>query len=184
MLPCLLGLAIATVSSSLLQLVKAERVTVSVECCYQNVGIATSVALAMFEGDELAEAMGVPFFYGLMEAVILAIYCLIAWKAGWTRAPYDENICTILTTSYEVIYAEQQEMNEIEVQISDSSDDHLQEVAKCNVLTLGYFILEEPKGKKVPSGMVREPSPTSAALVDKNNNNTEGGGKNKAGQFA
>ncbi len=74
------------------------------ECCYQNVGIATSVALTMFEGDELSEAMGVPFFYGVVEAVILGIYCIGAWKLGWTKAPKNASIWKILTTSYEVIY--------------------------------------------------------------------------------
>jgi hypothetical protein len=77
--------------------------TVSVECCYQNVGIATSVALTMFDGDELSEAMGVPFFYGLMEAVILGIYCIGAWKLGWTKAPRDAPIWKVISTSYEVL---------------------------------------------------------------------------------
>lgn len=42
-LPCLLGLIISNIVSSFLSLLKPERVTVSIETCYQNVGIATSV---------------------------------------------------------------------------------------------------------------------------------------------
>ena len=80
--------------------------TTSIECCYQNVGIATSVALAMFEGDELAEAMGVPLYYGGVEAFVLGIYCIGAWKMSWTKAPADDPILKVISTSYEVLYAE------------------------------------------------------------------------------
>jgi len=57
--PCLFGLILATVLASLFQLKPPERITIGIECCYQNVGIATSLALTMFEGDALHEAMGV-----------------------------------------------------------------------------------------------------------------------------
>merc|ERR1719491_2202435 len=70
-LPCLFGLIVANIFTTGLNLALPERVTVSVECCYQNVGIATSVALTMFDGNDLAEAMGVPLYYGLVEAVVL-----------------------------------------------------------------------------------------------------------------
>ena len=45
-------------------------------------GIATSVALTMFSGneDELARAVGVPLLYGIIEAILLAGYCLVCWK--------------------------------------------------------------------------------------------------------
>lgn len=104
--PCVFGLLIANVMTSFLRLKKPERVTVSIECCYQNVGIATSVALTMFEGDELASALSVPFFYGLVEAVLLGIYCVVAWKVGWTKAPKNVSIWTALSTSYEIVVAE------------------------------------------------------------------------------
>ena len=41
----------------------------------------------MFNGKDLNEAMGVPFFYGLVEAVFVGLYCFAGWKAGWTKAP-------------------------------------------------------------------------------------------------
>ena len=140
--------------------------TVSVECCYQNVGIATSVALTMFEGDELSEAMGVPFFYGVVEAVILGIYCIGAWKLGWTKAPRNAPIWKILTTSYEVIYAEQKELDEIEIKVSDSDDAMEDELSDDgNVLTTYFYMGSVDTDKpKEPSGLVTES--TDAILKD------------------
>ena len=66
----------------------------------------------MFEGDELAEAMGVPFYYGLVEAFILGIYCIIAWKGGWTKAPKHVSLCKAVGTSYEIITVEKVENND------------------------------------------------------------------------
>jgi len=99
--PCVLGLVVSIIITSIFQLKEPERVTVAVECCYQNTGIATSVAITMFSGPDLAEALGVPLYYGLVEAVVLGVYCLIAWKIGWTKAPANENICTVISNNYE-----------------------------------------------------------------------------------
>lgn len=41
----------------------------------------------MFKGDDQSNAVGVPLYYGFVEAVVLAIFCFYAWKAGWTLAP-------------------------------------------------------------------------------------------------
>ena len=76
--------------------------TVSIETCYQNIGIATSVAISMFSGEDRTMAMSVPLFYGIVEAVLIGSYCIFAWKKGWTKAPKDESICKILGNSYEV----------------------------------------------------------------------------------
>lgn len=56
----------------------------------------------MFEDDELAEALGVPLYYGMVEAFILSFYCIGAWKAGWTKAPVDDEFWTMITKTYEV----------------------------------------------------------------------------------
>lgn len=37
-----------------------------------------------------------------MEAVVLGIYCIIAWKCGWTKAPRDDNFFVMIATTYEV----------------------------------------------------------------------------------
>lgn len=107
----------------------------------------------MFEGDELSEAMGVPFFYGLMEAVILGIYCIIAWKIGWTKAPRNAPFWKIITTSYEVLYAERKELDEIEIKISDSDDAMDDELSdEGNVLTTYFYMGPDKDKPKEPSG--------------------------------
>lgn len=114
-LPAVMGLAIATFMASKFDLAKPERVSVAVESCYQNTGIATSVAITMFEGEDLAVAVGVPLFYGICEAVLLGAFCLTAWKMGWTKAPPNENFCVVIAKSYEVQQAEIEDPDAIEV---------------------------------------------------------------------
>lgn len=113
--PCILGLALSNLLATSFNLKKPERVTVSVECCYQNTGIATSVALVMFEGSERSDAVGVPLFYGIVEALILGLYCFGAWRIGWTKAPADESFCIVVGNSYEVEKVQLQDINAIEV---------------------------------------------------------------------
>ncbi len=158
-LPCVAGLLISNVMTTMLSLKKPERVTVSVECCYQNVGIATSVALTMFQDKrDLAEAMGVPLFYGLVEAVILAIYCLIAWKMNWTKAPKNAPICHVLTMSYEVYRVEKQELDSVEIQLADDNTS-CESYSENEDTIYTYFVkLEEAitsgvDGRKEPSGL-------------------------------
>jgi hypothetical protein len=73
-----------------------------VECCYQNIVIATSLALTMFEGNNLNEAMGVSLFYGFCEALFVGFYCIRSWKAGWSKAPVDAPFWKIVFAMYEV----------------------------------------------------------------------------------
>ena len=158
-IPCIAGLAVANIITTSFRLNKPERVTVSIECCYQNVGIATSVALTMFRGGELAEAMGVPLYYGLLEAVILGIYCLWAWKAGWTKAPVNAPFCHVIATSYEVIVAEKLELQAIEVTlITPSNSGNGTELLSDDGDTIfAYFNVEEMirrDMRKEPSGLI------------------------------
>mmetsp|Transcript_2798 Transcript_2798/g.3957 ORF Transcript_2798/g.3957 Transcript_2798/m.3957 type:complete len:512 (+) Transcript_2798:338-1873(+) len=113
--PCIIGLMIATFITSRLNLYKPERVAVAVECCYQNTGIATSVAITMFQGDDLAIAISVPLFYGICEAVVLAFYCLGAWKVGWTKAPPSDPFLKVIAKTYEVETHERCDPNAIEI---------------------------------------------------------------------
>jgi len=108
-IPCTCGLIIANFVAYRFIEVKPECVTASIEACYQNVGIATSVALSMFQDDDLAEAMGVPLFYGLVEAILLGIYCTLTWKLDWTKAPSHDPFLRVITMSYEIISAEEYE---------------------------------------------------------------------------
>lgn len=123
-LPCLIGLVVATLISTLLQFSKPERLTTAVECCYQNTGIATSAALSLFSGNDLQLAMRVPTIYGFVEAISIGVYLLLFWKLGWSKAPKDEKICTIIAKTYEV-----QNHNED----SDKDNDEGQEEVGSNV---------------------------------------------------
>jgi len=121
--PALVGVTMATYMATKFGLDKPERVAVAVEGCYQNTGIATSVAASMFTGTELATAIGVPLYYGIVEAVILAFFCIICWKAGWTKAPADENCCRMILTSYEVEQQRLESPNAIEVVHNNNPND-------------------------------------------------------------
>mmetsp|Transcript_15888 Transcript_15888/g.33858 ORF Transcript_15888/g.33858 Transcript_15888/m.33858 type:complete len:416 (+) Transcript_15888:217-1464(+) len=115
--PCVVALLIANIVTTYTGLKKPERFSSSIECCYQNTGIATSVALSMFNGNALSEAMGVPFYYGIVEISVLGLYCIGAWKAGWTKAPPEEPFWRVLSRSYEVAVAETLEKNQTDVEV-------------------------------------------------------------------
>jgi hypothetical protein len=111
--PCLVGIAVANIIARSVRLSPPETVAISIECCYQNTGIATSVAITMFsDKEDRAQAVSVPLFYGIIEAVVIGIYCVWAWKVGWTKAPADENICVVISKTYEVDDDEEDEDGE------------------------------------------------------------------------
>eukprot|EP00548_Thalassiothrix_antarctica_P010500 CAMPEP_0194160104 /NCGR_PEP_ID=MMETSP0152-20130528/78204_1 /TAXON_ID=1049557 /ORGANISM="Thalassiothrix antarctica, Strain L6-D1" /LENGTH=361 /DNA_ID=CAMNT_0038869755 /DNA_START=1526 /DNA_END=2611 /DNA_ORIENTATION=+ len=89
------------VASSNSRLNKPECVTLSVECCYKNTAIAMSMALAMFpDPEQKAQALAVTIIYTLLQKIVMLIYCLLAWKLGYTYAPPDENLWKVITYSY------------------------------------------------------------------------------------
>jgi len=124
MFPCLASLIIGNIATTALKIAKPERVTISIETCYQNVGIATSVAMTMFDGAESSEAIGVPAYYGLLEGVLLGIYCIGAWKLGWTKAPPTDPFCKVIEQSYEVI-TEKKQLEEIEICMADEDGESI-----------------------------------------------------------
>lgn len=114
MLPCLGGVVFALLVTSFPKfgLGRPERVSVCVECCYQNVGLAQAVALTMFDDDEVAaEALGVPLFYGAVEAVIVGVFCVLSWKAGWTYAPPSEPLHRVIKNNYQDVPVVLQSLN-------------------------------------------------------------------------
>jgi hypothetical protein len=119
----------------------------------------------MFQGDELNDAMGVPFLYGMCEMFFVGIYCVACWKAGWTKAPADAPIWTVLFTTYEVLEAEMREIREIEVSVSESSDgssEKLPEREENGVFTHYFQFVENMHAEpKLPSGIVPQVSPTN-----------------------
>jgi len=101
--PCMIGIALANLISRSFRLSYPEVVAISIECCYQNTAIGTSVAVTMFsDPTEQAEAVSVPLVYGMVEAILIGFYCIWAWKAGWTKAPADEKLCVVMIKTYEV----------------------------------------------------------------------------------
>lgn len=147
--PCVFGLIIANAITSYFKISKPERVSVAVECCYQNVGIATSVAIAMFEGVDLGEAIDVPLYYGIVEAVVLGLYCIVAWKYGWTKAPSNEWFWVVLSNSYEVDEMEhRQPQSSIEVVLGAPSISNSKEGQHCDLI----FVTDENDQHVVDEG--------------------------------
>ena len=50
---------------------------------------------------ERANALAVPLLYGAVEALVIGVYCLWAWKTGWTKAPSNESFWTVISQSYQ-----------------------------------------------------------------------------------
>jgi hypothetical protein len=100
-MPIVLGLLFSIIISTVTGLKKPERVTVSVECVYQNTSIAMTSCLALFSGDDQQKALGVPFWYTGMQTTFVGFYCLAAWQFGWTKAPRKHNIVKVLLNNYQ-----------------------------------------------------------------------------------
>jgi hypothetical protein len=92
----------------------------------KDTGIATTVALTMFQTErELATAIGVPLYYGIVEAACILCFCIISWKVGWTKAPASGvSLCKVITTSYEVeaMATPEEEISAIEVILSEANE--------------------------------------------------------------
>jgi hypothetical protein len=162
-IPCLLALGVATILPTLLRLPKPERLTTAVECAYQNTGIATSAALSLFSGDDLQLAMRVPTMYGFVEAISIGLYLLIFWKLGWSKAPKDEKICTVIIKSYEVVhYEDADEDDEGEDQVGSNIQNEDEERAVKNVGLNPNYETNEQKAEwndNALSGMVSSKQP-------------------------
>jgi len=102
--PCFMGLILSNVfCQTCVRLKNPECVAIAIECCYQNIGIATSVAITMFsDRNEQAQALAVPIFYGLVQTILVGSYSVLSWKLGWTYSPPNESLCTVISTSYQI----------------------------------------------------------------------------------
>lgn len=153
-IPAIVGVILATFMATKLGLDLPERVSVAVEGCYQNTGIATSVAASMFQGEDLKKAIGVPLYYGLVEMFILAIFCIVCWKFGWTKAPANESFFKIIFTSYEVEQGRLESPNAIEVvHNSNPSGDGDVENMVFNQTVDGFQIDENSMKEKTNAGL-------------------------------
>eukprot|EP01064_Diplonema_japonicum_P022769 TRINITY_DN3297_c0_g1_i1.p1 TRINITY_DN3297_c0_g1~~TRINITY_DN3297_c0_g1_i1.p1 ORF type:complete len:387 (+),score=59.24 TRINITY_DN3297_c0_g1_i1:58-1218(+) len=102
-LPCLMGVAASTLLCYAARLEGPTSVAIAIECGYQNTGIAMSIVLATFKGDDQGEALGVPLYYGTIQAIVLIIYNLCMWKMGRTYAPIDVTVPKMITTNYQPV---------------------------------------------------------------------------------
>lgn len=121
MLPLLGSIIASGTIASVLGLKKPEQLAVTVETCYQNIGLATTIAvrvdaqlverlrshvefpfqISTFGDDEGAHAAGIPVFYGLLEVVFIAILCVSSWKLGYTFAPSNEPLLKVIMHNYQ-----------------------------------------------------------------------------------
>ena len=69
--------------------------------CLSKPGIATVVALSMFDGNQASRAVGVPLYYGFIEAVFIGVYLVGMWKAGWLLAPADASVHSVLLWNWQ-----------------------------------------------------------------------------------
>ena len=107
--PLVLGLVCAIAIASRLDLEGPSCVAVAIECCYQNTGLALTIALSAVPAAKVGIASGVPIFYGLVEVVAVPAFGLCAWKLGWTYAPASDNVCRALTLNYQPSFHEKSE---------------------------------------------------------------------------
>eukprot|EP01059_Diplonema_ambulator_P009216 TRINITY_DN19058_c0_g1_i1.p1 TRINITY_DN19058_c0_g1~~TRINITY_DN19058_c0_g1_i1.p1 ORF type:complete len:385 (+),score=30.68 TRINITY_DN19058_c0_g1_i1:71-1225(+) len=99
--PCVLGVIISTLLTILTKLPGPTSVAIAIECGYQNTGIAMSIVMATFKGDDQGEALGVPLYYGTIQAIVLIIYNLVMWKMGRTYAPTDVSVGVMIASNYQ-----------------------------------------------------------------------------------
>lgn len=59
-----------------------------------------TVALSVFKEDA-GYAAGIPLIYGAIEPLVIAPFCLFAWKAGLTYCPRDASFAQWLFTNYQ-----------------------------------------------------------------------------------
>ena len=86
-IPCLVGLVSSLLLSRLAGLPRPQSLSVCIETCYQNTGIAFAVALSMFSGSEASLAAGLPVFYQMCQMAFIISTSLVLFKFGWTYAP-------------------------------------------------------------------------------------------------
>lgn len=100
--PCVAGLIMAFTIGRLAPCISGpEAVAVTVETCYQNIGLALTIALASFEGADRARSAGVPLYYGFVQVVCLPVFLLFAWKAGLTHAPSSDRLYAVIIGDYQ-----------------------------------------------------------------------------------
>jgi len=100
--PCISGLVMSFAIGHLSPCISGpEAVAVTVETSYQNTGLALTIALATFSEEDRGQAAGVPLFYGVVQAVCLPLFLLIAWQSGLTYAPRNARLWHVILGDYQ-----------------------------------------------------------------------------------
>jgi hypothetical protein len=99
-----------------------------------------------------------------MEGLLVSIYCIGAWKAGWTKAPKNAPFWKVLFMSYEVLDPEAKFVDEL-VEVSASEGGNDPEV-----------IMESttPNGNVVTSYLSMGPAKTAASADTQDPSKSEG----------
>ena len=111
-----------------------------------------------------------PFYYGVVEAVAVGTYCVLAWKAGWTQAPAHAPIWLVMWTSYEVLKQEAAETGEsvvdgIEINLTESeSPPNTGDWQDGSILTT-FIWWDNRKEEPVKPGMAENPKSSTKSLV-------------------
>jgi len=101
-LPCIIGLFGSFTLSWLAPCLSGpEAVAVTMETCYQNTGLALTIALASFDESDRSKAAGVPLFYGCVQVVVLPGFLVLAWRAGLTYAPKTDSLHQVIIRDYQ-----------------------------------------------------------------------------------
>jgi hypothetical protein len=123
--------------------------------------------------EERAQAVAVPLFYGIIEAVVIGIYCVWAWKVGWTKAPADEKFCVVISKTYEV--SEEDEDDGEGKDEDKTRTDHVNEEPELDPEALGV-VLEPVAADKSITDEKAEHSGESAAAGTKTEPEITGSG--------
>ena len=102
-IPCLLGIVASQLLTLIVKLPASMATAIAIECSYQNTGIAMSIIFATFDSDSdtQGEALGVPIFYGTIQAITLVIYNMMMWKMGRTYAPPNISVLEMLKGNFQ-----------------------------------------------------------------------------------
>ena len=108
-----------------------ECVSVAIECFYQNVSIAAALAVSIFEGDKLSDVLAICMYYGIVQFMVVIIFCIVAWKQGWTKAPKDDNLWLVLVAPYQML-----ELEKFEKRHSSDADNDARVISDGNGLNV------------------------------------------------
>ena len=148
-----MGILLATTVTQLCcclsrRITRPESVAISIECCYQNTGIAMATAISMFADDaqRRTEALAVALWYSLVEAIVIGVFCVCAWRLNWTKAPSSDSICQVITNEYENVKNDADNgVVDNNGSDADNDDESSQQESEAAFSNQDYGSVEEPK---------------------------------------